>query len=299
MASEQQSSNNSYSARRSHRLVMRSESALDLSSDFWMHRHFRAMAALYNSLLAEAGILPGDTVLDLGCGSGTHFEWLADIVGPEGKIIGYDPEADNIDLARKRIAGTRYERQIELQRGSISDELPFNDGYFDSVWCAGSLQYVPQPVNAIREMMRVVRLGGRVAVQDVEMNSLLLGPMPDDLLIGLKGSLPRGWTDPGHTEFVDWLIGHKLRSYFLRAGLREVRGQLRTRVYVPPFTDDELGFLEVAIPYLCTESPGIGNLAYRQVLELQDLVDPDSRRYLLEQPDFIFVEGRALAVGLK
>lgn len=285
--------------RRSPRQVLQSDSGLDLTSDFWMHRHFRAMAAIYSSLLSEAGLLPGETVLDLGCGSGTHFEWIASMIGPEGRIVGYDPGDENLSIARERIANAGYRDQVELRQGRLTERLPFDDGTFDAVWCAGSLQYIAEPVATIQEMMRVVRPGGRVAVQDVEMNSMVLGPMPDELLIGLKSCLPRGWTDQGRHEFVDWLVGHKLRSYFLRAGLREVRGELRTRVYVPPFTEDERGFLNVAIPYLCTESPGIENLAYWQVMELRDLVNPDSDAYLLDQPDFVFAEGRALAVGVR
>ncbi len=278
--------------------ILRSESGIDLSSDFWMHRHFRAMAAIYNSLLNDAGLLPGDRVLDLGCGSGTHFDWIATLIGPEGRLTGLDADPANLDIARQRIAGADYGDRVELVEGTLTERLPFDDGAFDIVWCAGSLQYVRDPQAAISEMMRVVRPGGRVAVQDVEMASMILGPMPDELLLALKSSIPRGEGDEHH-EFVNWMIGHKLRSYFHRAGLREIRGVLRTRVYTPPFTDDERGFLEVAIPYLCTASPGIADLPYRSVMRLQELVDTSSPGYLLNQPDFIFAEGRALAVGVR
>ena len=282
------------------RSILQSDSGLDLASDFWMHRHFRAMAALYSSLLNEATLLPGDRVLDLGCGSGTHFDWIAALIGPEGHITGLDPDPANLTRATERIASASYNDQVELVEGRLTDRLPFDDGTFDIVWCAGSLQYVPTPLETIREMMRVVRPGGRVAVQDVEMTSMLLGPLPDQLLIALKSSLPRGATSGDeHHDYVDWLVGHKLRSFFVDAGLREIRGELRTRVYTPPFTDDERGFLEVAVPYLCTESPGIQDLSYRQVLEFQRLVDNESPDYLLDRPDFIFVEGRALAVGIR
>jgi ubiquinone/menaquinone biosynthesis C-methylase UbiE len=283
---------------RSHRSVMRSDSGLDLTSDFWMHRHFRAMAALYSSLLGEAGLLPGDRVLDLGCGSGTHFEWIANLIGPEGRIVGFDSDEENLVLARNRIAGKAYSGQIELRQGPIG-MLPFDNGEFDAVWCAGTLQYVPEPVDAIREMVRVVRPGGRVAAQDVEMHSMLLGPMPDELLLALKGSLPNGWTGADQHEFVDWFVGHKLRGYFIEAGLREVRGVMRTREYIHPLTDDERGFLDVAIPYLCTESPGIDNLPVTHARQLQSLVDAANPGNLVNRSEFIFVEGRAMAVGVR
>lgn len=280
---------------RSHRSVMRSDSGLDLTSDFWMHRHFRAMAALYSSLLGEAGLLPGDRVLDLGCGSGTHFAWISKEIGSEGKIVGLDSDDENLETARNRISGTDYESQVELRQGGLG-KLPFEDGVFDAVWCAGSLQYVPDPVGAIEEMVRVVRPGGRVAAQDVEMHSMILGPMEDELLLALKGCLPAG---PDGEDFVDWFIGHKLRGYFIQAGLREVRGVMRTREYIHPLTDDERGFLDVAIPYLCTGSPGISELPDTHVQKLQSLVHSDNPSALMNRPEFIFVEGRAMAVGIR
>jgi len=281
---------------RSHRTVMRSDAALDLTSDFWMHRHFRAMAEIYHSLLNQVELLPGDRVLDLGCGSGTHFGWITSLIGPEGRIVGVEPDQGNLDLAASRIADAPYRDQIELQQGPLHP-LPFGDASFDSVWCAGSLQYEPDPVGAIREMVRVVRPGGKVAAQDVEMHTMMLGPMPDDLLIALKGTLPHGET--GSEGHVDWFTGHKLRGYFHTAGLREVRGYLRMREYVHPLTEDERGFLDVAMPYLCTTSPGIHTLSEEQREQLRRLSAPDAAESMFRRPDFTFIEGRALAVGVR
>jgi ubiquinone/menaquinone biosynthesis C-methylase UbiE len=281
---------------RSHRTVMRSDAALDLTSDLWMHSHFRAMAEVYQWLLSQAELLPGDRVLDLGCGSGTHFAWIAAIVGPEGRIVGVDPDEENLEIARRRMQGQPWAGQVELHQGELYP-LPFAEGSFDAVWCAGSLQYVADPVAALREMARVVRPGGKVAAQDVEMHPLLLGPMPDELLIALKDCLPRGET--GSEGFVDWFTGHKLRGFLHRAGLREVRGFLRIREYEHPLTRDERNFLDVAIPYLCTASPGIHTLRPEQAARLRRLSELDGPDSMFRQPDFIFVEGRAMAVGVR
>ena len=120
---------------------------------------------------------------------------------------------------------------------------------------------------------------------------------PDDLLIALKGTLPHGET--GAEGHVDWFTGHKLRGYFHAAGLREVRGYLRTREYVHPLTEDERGFLDVAIPYLCTASPGIHTLSEEQRAQLRRLSGLDSPNAMFRRPDFTFVEGRAMAVGVR
>ena len=278
-----------------HRSVMRSDAALDLTSDFWMHRHFRAMAEVYHSLLVQAEFLPGDRVLDVGCGSGTHLAWLAAIIGSEGSIVGVDTDPENLELAQQRISRAAWRGQVTLRQAELT-RLPFPDATFDAIWCAGSLQYEPDPVAAIREMARVVRPGGRIACQDVEMHPMMLAPLPDELVIALKGCLPRGETADG---VVDWFVGHKLRGYLLQAGLREVRGLLRMREYVHPLTEDERGFLEVAIPYLCTASPGIVDLTSEQRAHLQRVSNPTDPTSLFGQPDFLFLEGRAMAVGVR
>jgi hypothetical protein len=64
-------------------------------------------------------------------------------------------------------------------------------------------------------------------------------------------------------------------------------------------TQDERGFLEVAMPYLCTASPGIHTLPAERAQALRDLTDPEHPDWMFGKPDFVFLEGRALAVGLR
>ena len=71
------------------------------------------------------------------------------------------------------------------------------------------------------------------------------------------------------------------------------------REYVHPLTDDERGFLDVAMPYLCTASPGIHTLSAEQRDQLRRLSDPDDDNSMFHRPDFTFIEGRALAVGVR
>lgn len=137
-----------------HRSVMRSDAALDLTSDFWMHRHFRAMAEVYHSLLVQAEFLPGDRVLDLGCGSGTHFGWLVAVIGPEGRIVGVDPDPENLDLAQQRISRAAWREQVTLQQGPLH-ELPFEDNSFDAAMACITVHQWDDAEAGLREMRRV------------------------------------------------------------------------------------------------------------------------------------------------
>jgi ubiquinone/menaquinone biosynthesis C-methylase UbiE len=250
--------------------------------------------ALRKDLVRRLELRSGESVLDVGCGTGDYTREVAALVAPGGRAVGLDFSRAMIGEALTRQASSRLPAAFEQ---GDAQRLPFDSATFDAARTERMLCHVPDHEAALREMVRVVRPGGKVAAQDVEMHTMMLGPMPDDLLIALKGTLPHGET--GTEGHVDWFTGHKLRGYFHTAGLREVRGYLRMREYVHPLTDDERGFLEVAMPYLCTASPGIHTLSEEQREQLRNLSAQDTPESMFRRPDFTFIEGRALAVGVR
>ena len=102
-----------------------------------------------------AGIRPGMRVLDLGCGVGDVAFVAADLVGPDGYVVGVDrsPEA----LARARIrAEQRGLAQVEFFEGDIHDPAPGRP--FDAVVERAVLMYVPDPAEVLRRQERCCAL---------------------------------------------------------------------------------------------------------------------------------------------
>ncbi|MEV6767267.1 methyltransferase domain-containing protein [Nocardia sp. NPDC051030] len=102
---------------------------------------------------------PGDTVLDVACGPGNFTEWYGGVVGPEGLAVGLDLSTTMLGQA---VAATRHDNVAYL-RGDALD-LPFADGTFDSASCFLALFLMPDPMQAVHELMRVIRPGGHVAI---------------------------------------------------------------------------------------------------------------------------------------
>ncbi|MEV6650939.1 methyltransferase domain-containing protein [Streptomyces sp. NPDC051219] len=108
---------------------------------------------------------PGLDVLDVGCGPGTITADLAALVAP-GRVTAVDAAQDVVDQARA-YAGERGVQDVEFGVADVH-ALDFPDDSFDVVHAHQVLQHVGDPVQALREMRRVCRPGGIVAVRDAD-----------------------------------------------------------------------------------------------------------------------------------
>jgi SAM-dependent methyltransferase len=108
-------------------------------------------------VVATAGLLPGERVLDVACGTGVLARAAADRVGVHGFVAGLDPNAGMLSVANDR------DPTIEWREGK-AESIPFADGVFDAVVCQFGLMFFTDRPRAIREMLRVLRPGAPLAL---------------------------------------------------------------------------------------------------------------------------------------
>ncbi len=108
-----------------------------------------------------------EAVLDLGCGAGFDAFVAAQLVGPQGRVVGIDlsPEMLAVAEAGRAEAGIP---QIEF-REAAAEALPFPDASFDVALSNGVLNLVPDKPAAVREIFRVLRPGGRLQACDMSL----------------------------------------------------------------------------------------------------------------------------------
>jgi SAM-dependent methyltransferase len=88
-------------------------------------------------------------VLDVGCG---HADWLLRELAPAGLTIGVDPD----------VAALRRNHALPLRMAAVAEHLPFGDGVFDVIVSAWLFEHVEYPAEALAELFRVLRPGGRL-----------------------------------------------------------------------------------------------------------------------------------------
>ena len=124
-------------------------------------------------LLAEgARIGAGDVVLDLACGTGLVARHVASLVGRNGRLVGVDINPAMLEIARASSAYTNVE-WVEAP----CDALPFDEATFTHIICQQAFQFFPEPVDAMREAIRVLRPGGKM--------------------------LATVWATPGHNPYIE------------------------------------------------------------------------------------------------
>ncbi len=169
---------------------------------------------------------PGMRLLDVGCGPGSITRGLAERLAP-GQVVGLDLSREALDGAR-RDAAARGLTNLQYQEGSVY-QLPFADASFDAVYAHQVLQHLRERESAVREMLRVVRPGGLVAVRDVDW--------------GTAAYWPR---DP----WIDRFVEVHQRTWYRNGGEPQMGRQLRALFNVAEIVD-----LQITAAVWCYATP--------------------------------------------
>ncbi|HEX6717167.1 MAG TPA: class I SAM-dependent methyltransferase [Pyrinomonadaceae bacterium] len=132
------------------------------ASDFYDHPANTFWERYGRGTVERLGLTRGDRVLDVCCGSGASAIPAAELIAPTGCVIGVDLAQNLLDLAHSK-AKQRGLHNIEFRSADMT-ELPFDEGSFDVVICVFGIFFVPDMEAALRELKRVTRAGGRLAI---------------------------------------------------------------------------------------------------------------------------------------
>ncbi|MFN8494933.1 MAG: methyltransferase domain-containing protein [Caldilineaceae bacterium] len=179
-------------------------------------RRLQLQAQLYEPytrrLFQEAGILSGMKVLDIGCGMGDVTLLLAEMVGPNGTVIGIDNNPAILDAAKMRAVNAGYANVSFVSGDFRSSDL---DTDFDAAVGRFILIYIGDTVSFIQRAVQHVKTGGVVAFQEIDFKGTGVSVPQSPLQQWLLGL----YLDAFERARIELYMGYKLRPTFIAAGL--------------------------------------------------------------------------------
>jgi ubiquinone/menaquinone biosynthesis C-methylase UbiE len=169
-------------------------------------------------------IAPGWRVLEVGSGTGVVARDLAGLVGPRGRVTGIDRSRVLLAVARRRAREERLDGRLQFRLGDAA-ALPFRTGRFDCALAVTVLLHVARPQAMLHELVRVIRPGGLVGLQDQDFGTQVLDH-PDRTVTRriFEGVTARLYPEPfsGRT-LVRRLVEQRLEHVRLLADVYQVR----------------------------------------------------------------------------
>jgi ubiquinone/menaquinone biosynthesis C-methylase UbiE len=190
--------------------------AASIARNYERHLVPRLFGPSAESLLDAVTPRPGDSVLDVACGTGIAARKATERITPGGRAVGVDLIPDMLEAAR---VTAPTDPPVEWHQAS-ADDMPFDDGTFDVVLCQHGMQFFPDKPAALREMRRVMAADGRLGV--MVLNDIRRTPP----LVALIDALGRhmGPAPAGFVQMVGALGNEsELRGLIEDAGFSDVK----------------------------------------------------------------------------
>ena len=259
----------------------------------WLDLHFEADREIYTRIVQSVGLQPGWHVLDAGTGSGSFVPLLADLVGPTGRITALDHDRNNIAALRTKLAASPPACEVETVVSSLAS-IPIDSQTVDAVWVANVLMYFTDDElpGILAELQRIIKADGLLAAKESDQHLLTFAPLPMEVLREVRPPAPVPPRIPGIFR------SRQNIHHFRAAGLRDVRQWTVLNERHAPLDDLTRAFASDALRGMSrARLESDPHLTPAARAWLQDQLDPESQRALVNHPQFSLCEAHVVTTG--
>jgi SAM-dependent methyltransferase len=214
---------------------------------------------------------PGMSLLDIGCGPGTISIGLAQAVAP-GKVIALDASSNQIEAGRRRAAEAQISN-LQFQDGSVYS-LPFPAEEFDVVFAHAVFEHLKEPDSALREIRRVLKPAGRIALRSPDWGGFIIAPETSGLARAIKRYNELQTANGGDVQ-----VGRKFPGLLRNSGFTAKKFSASYECYTSP--------------------PLIGDYLARQLQTAGANVESEDLRSWSQHPDAVFAQSWCEILGVR
>jgi len=131
----------------------------DQHAPAWDEHHHLAAEAELGGIVKSFGLSEGDSVLDVGTGTGVLLPFIQKGIGPEGRVVAMDFAFQMLKEAKRRTVP-----QHKILVNASVEAIPFRSNVFDQISCFSSFPHFPNKGRALLEMVRVLKPGGYLSI---------------------------------------------------------------------------------------------------------------------------------------
>ena len=222
----------------------------------------------------------GSLGLDVGSGIGNITTLLAKSVAPGGHVTGVDISQEMLTHASEAAEKSELSRLLSFRKGDMHN-LPFDDDYFDWAWSVDCVGYAPvEPQPLVKEMIRVVKPGGKIAIMAWSSQQLLPGyPLLEARLNATSAGIApfkKGEVPQKHfLRALGWFRHLGLKNTNARTFVGDVHAPLSDKIHAALFSLIQMRW------------PGVQSALTSEDWEtFQHICQPESSDFILDHPDY-------------
>lgn len=223
-------------------------------------------------------------ILDVACGDGFYTSLISQIAGSNASVTAIDLSSDFLvwaaSAAPRGNSSSGNDNIVFV--AADAERLPFADESFDAVWCAQSLISLPEPIAALREMRRVVRCGGMVALLENDRLHEMQLPFSPELELELRQAERR--VEDSEDSDDKAFAGRRLEDLLLQAGLAVKQRKTLSIDRQAPLSSADEAFIQTYLHALLERTQGLMDPRFWD--ELKRLSTPGTADYLPSRPGF-------------